>query len=274
MAGESVMNGDMTINGAEEHNGEITYNGDVTFNWKLTADHLDIDMYEYQKRDEKGRPNGYASLDWTGKVPLTQIPNLEWGINYKWPWNAATGIYPPLPENGDMYYCIQAGTVDNIQYNVWDRIIYSSEANRWSTLPDNYGVQSVNGRNGIVVGLEETADRKNIIDLIDPATNKYLSEKAVADAINALIARIEDLEEENQQIKMPDLSNDLPTTMVAWTSYNVPVVWMTTDTNIFIGNTNTNGNIVVTPANGYISIVSSANETNPQINILTFKPRS
>jgi hypothetical protein len=34
-------------------------------------------MSEYQKKDEKGVASGYASLDNTGKVPMSQLPNIS-----------------------------------------------------------------------------------------------------------------------------------------------------------------------------------------------------
>lgn len=244
---------------------------------KVTGDFSDlfVDLDEYQKVDEKGIAEWYASLDSNGKVPLSQLPNIGGGINYKWGWDASTGTYPTaVPDNWDMYYCTVAGIVDGVAYRVWDRIIYDVDHNEWSRLPDNYGVQSVNGRTGIVVDVQDTTDRKNSIDLVTPSTDKYLSEKAVADLINPLIARIEELEQEQSQFEIVDLSSDLPSSMVAGTSYTITMADMTADTNIVIGNTNTNGNIVAIPGNGTLTIISSANETNPEINILTFKSRS
>lgn len=274
VSGNTLLNGELKVNWPETHNGDITYNGDVVFNGKVTIDDLDldVDLNDYQKKDQKGVVNGYASLDNTGKVPMSQLPNIAGGINYKGWWNAGTGQYPASPSNGDMYYCTNGGTVGSVTYSVGDRIIFDSAALQWSRLPDNYGVQSVNGRTGIVVDVQDTTDRKDTVDLTTPLTTKYLSEKAVADLINPLIQRIEELETANTRMDVPDLSGSLPQSMVEWQSYNVTITGMTADTNIVVLNTNTNGNIVVEPHNGYITIVSSANETNPQINILTVKP--
>lgn len=272
VSGDYTLNGEGRFNWPETHNGDVVFNGDATFNGTLTADDLDINLDEYQKREDKGRVNGYASLDDQGKVPMSQLPNIAGGITYKGGWNAWTGAYPANPVNGDMYYCTNGGTVNGTVYNVGDRIIFDSDTATWNRLPDNYGVQSVNGRTGIVVDVQDTTDRKNAIDLVNPATNKYLSEKAVADLINPLIQRIEELEEENNRMDVPDLSNDMPATMVEWMDYTIPLTGMTADTNIVVLNTNTNGNIVVTPGNWFIVINSSANETNPMINILTIKP--
>lgn len=267
--GDTKINGWLTVNGDETHNGDAVFNGDVQVTWTLTADSLDIDMSDYQKKDEKGVASGYASLDNTGKVPMSQLPNITGGVNYKGEWDASTGSYPANPSNGDMYYCSVAGTVSGHTYNVGDRIIYDADNSTWMVLPDNYGVQSVNGRTGIVVDVQDTIDRKNTIDLVNPATNKYLSEKAVADLVNPLIQRIEELEEETAKTIVASL--DLPATMNEWQTYTVPFQNLTSTDHIVILDTVTNGNVVITPGNWQISIVSSANESNPVVNVLVIK---
>lgn len=276
VSGDYILNGEGKFNGPETHNGDITYNGDVVFNGKLTADDIDIDLSDYQEKADKGRVNGYASLDDQGKVPMSQLPNIAGGINYKGGWNAWTGVYPSNPSNGDMYYCTNGGTVNGTVYNRWDRIIYDSDTASWNVLPDNYGVQSVNGRTGIVVDVQDTTDRKDTIDLVTPATNKYLSEKAVADLVNPLIQRIEELEEENAktQITSLDSGSGLPASMTEWVEYTVNITGMTADTHVIVLDTITNGNIVLTPGNGFVKVISSANETNPVINILAIKPNN
>lgn len=271
--GDTKINGTLTVNGDETHNGDAVFNGDVQITWTLTADSLDIDISEYQKKDEKGVASGYASLDNTGKVPMSQLPNISGGVVYKGGWDASTGSYPSNPSNGDMYYCTTAGTVSGQTYNVGDRIIYDADNNRWDVLPDNYGVQSVNGRTGIVTGVQDTVDRKDTVDLVAPATTKYLSEKAVADLINPLIQRIEDLEEEAAKTTVVSLdsTSGLPATMNEGQTYTVPFQNLTTTDHIVILDTVTNGNVVITPGNGQISIVSSANESNPVVNVLVIK---
>lgn len=271
--GDTKINWDFEVNGDETHSGNVVYNGDVIFRGTLTADDLDVDMQGYQKIEEKGVASGYASLDNTGKVPFSQLPNISWGVNYKGEWDAGTGTYPVNPSNWDMYYCSNGGTVGSITYSVGDRIIYDGDDFVWMRLPDNYGVQSVNGRTGIVVDVQDTTDRKNAIDLVNPATNKYLSEKAVADLINPLIERVEELEEETAKttIKSLDSTSGLPATMNEGQSYTVPFENLRATDHIVILDTVTNGNIVITPGNGQISIVSSANETSPVVNVLVIK---
>ena len=273
VSGDSLLNGELKVNWPETHNGDITYNGDVVFNGTITADGLDLDLTDYQKKEEKGRPNGYASLDTSGKVPMSQLPDMGWGgIHYVGQWNPNSG-YPANPTNGDMYQANQNGTTGGVNYVRGDRIIWSSNDNRWDKLDDNYGVSSVNGRTGNVVDVQDTYDRKNVIDLVNPDTTKYLSEKAVADLINPLIQRIQDLEQENAKttIATLDSTSGLPASMNEGQTYTVPFQNLRSTDHVIILDTVTNGNIVITPGNGQISIVSSANETSPVVNVLVIK---
>ena len=84
----------------------------------------------YQLRSEKGVSNGYASLDSSGKVPISQLPSSI--MEYKGTWNAATNT-PTLAngtgDTGDVYICNVAGTVNfgagPITFAVGDYVIYS-----------------------------------------------------------------------------------------------------------------------------------------------------
>ena len=84
----------------------------------------------YQLRSEKGVSNGYASLDSTGKVPISQLPSSI--MEYKGTWNASTNT-PTLAngtgDTGDVYICNVAGTVNfgagPITFAVGDYVIYS-----------------------------------------------------------------------------------------------------------------------------------------------------
>ena len=55
----------------------------------------------YQLVSQKGNPNGYASLDGTGKVPLAQLPPLA-GLDYQGLWNASTNT-PTLASGSPGY---------------------------------------------------------------------------------------------------------------------------------------------------------------------------
>ena len=84
----------------------------------------------YQLRSEKGAVNGYASLDGSGKVPVSQLPSSI--MEYKGMWDAATNT-PTLAngtgDTGDVYICNIAGTVNfgagAITFAVGDYVIYS-----------------------------------------------------------------------------------------------------------------------------------------------------
>ena len=84
----------------------------------------------YQLRSEKGNANGYASLDSSGKVPISQLPSSI--MEYKGTWNAATNT-PTLAngtgDTGDVYICNVAGTVNfgagPLTFAVGDWVIYN-----------------------------------------------------------------------------------------------------------------------------------------------------
>ena len=84
----------------------------------------------YQLRSEKGNANGYASLDSSGKVPISQLPSSI--MEYKGTWNAATNT-PTLAngtgDTGDVYLCNVAGTVNfgagPLTFAVGDYVVYS-----------------------------------------------------------------------------------------------------------------------------------------------------
>ena len=84
----------------------------------------------YQLRSEKGNANGYASLDSSGKVPISQLPSSI--MEYKGTWSAATNT-PTLAngtgDTGDVYLCNAAGTVNfgagPLTFAVGDYVVYS-----------------------------------------------------------------------------------------------------------------------------------------------------
>ena len=105
---------------------------------------------------DKGVANGVASLDATGRVPYSQLP--ESAMEYKGTWDASTNT-PSLADgtgtNGDFYVVSAAGTVTfsagrSITFYVNDRVIYDGTLNEWERLPAGE-VRSVNGQTGDVV---------------------------------------------------------------------------------------------------------------------------
>jgi hypothetical protein len=114
-----------------------------------------LDSNTYQVTSEKGQPNGYASLDSNGKVPLAQINDALIGnVNFQGLWNAATNTptlaNPPASGTKGYYYIVStAGTFAGISFEVGDWIISSGSA--WQKIDNTDAVSSVFGRTGNVV---------------------------------------------------------------------------------------------------------------------------
>lgn len=101
----------------------------------------------------KGMANGIASLDSTGKLPYSQLP--ESAMEYKGTWNANTNT-PTLTQgvgtNGDFYVVSVAGTWDSTDFAVGDRLLFDENQGTtglWVRLTAGE-VQSVNGQTGVV----------------------------------------------------------------------------------------------------------------------------
>jgi hypothetical protein len=114
-----------------------------------------VDSTTYQNTADKAQPNGYASLDSNGKVPLTQINDALLGnVNYQGLWNASTNTptlaNPPSSGTKGYYYIVStAGTFAGISFEVGDWIISNGSA--WQKVDNTDAVSSVFGRTGNVV---------------------------------------------------------------------------------------------------------------------------
>jgi len=106
--------------------------------------------------DLLGQPNGIATLDGGGKVPVSQLPNAI--MSYQGIWSAATNS-PMLsntgnaPEDlGDVYRVSEAGSVDfgagSISFMPGDYVILGAMG--WEKSDGTDQVTSVNGFQGIV----------------------------------------------------------------------------------------------------------------------------
>lgn len=121
---------------------------------------------------EKGAPNGVATLDGSGKVPVSQLPNAI--MEYQGTYNASTNT-PTLADGvgsiGDVYRVTVAGTQDlgsgNITFNVGDYAILNSSL-VWEKADTTDSVTSVNGQTGIVV--------LDTDDINEGATNLYYTQ--------------------------------------------------------------------------------------------------
>jgi hypothetical protein len=113
-----------------------------------------LDSNTYQVTSDKGEPNGYASLDGNGKVPLVQINDALIGnVNFQGLWNAATNTPtlanpPALGTKGYYYIVSTAGTFAGISFEVGDWIISNGTA--WGKVDNTDAVSSVFGRTGNV----------------------------------------------------------------------------------------------------------------------------
>jgi hypothetical protein len=113
-----------------------------------------LDSNTYQVTSEKGEPNGYASLDSNGKVPLVQINDALIGnVNFQGLWNASTNTptlaNPPASGTKGYYYIVStAGTFAGISFEVGDWII--SDGTSWGKVDNTDAVSSVFGRTGNV----------------------------------------------------------------------------------------------------------------------------
>lgn len=135
----------------------------ITLNFDTTTNKLTLEMGEqyqevtlpYINANEKGSANGVATLDSSGRVPYSQLP--ESAMEFLGNWNASTNT-PHLQDgtgtNGDFYVCNVGGTVTfgtgNTQTFVPnDRVIYNGTSSQWIKLPAGQ-VSSVNGMSGDV----------------------------------------------------------------------------------------------------------------------------
>ncbi len=113
----------------------------------------------YVTQIEVGTPSGVASLDVSGKVPLSQLPSVV--MEYQGAWNPTTNtptIVDGTGTNGSVYYvsALNTGTVVGLtdpsmtNFQIGDLIIYSSSINKWQLVTPAAGVKSVNGAQGAV----------------------------------------------------------------------------------------------------------------------------
>lgn len=114
---------------------------------------------------DKGVVNGVATLDGSGKIPLSQINDALLGsVNYKGTYNPASNI-PALPAvapaNKGWYYVVStSGTQAGLSLESGDWIISNGAA--WGKVNNNNQVTSVNGMVGAVTGLVDITNNQTI----------------------------------------------------------------------------------------------------------------
>ena len=144
----------LKVKGSESITRDLQVTGDVYVGGDLTVNNSTA-----LTEADKGVSNGVASLDATGRVPYSQLP--ESAMEYKGTWDASTNT-PALADgtgtNGDFYIVSVAGTVNlgtvanprNVTFYINDRIIYDGTLHEWERLPAAE-VRTVNGQTGDVV---------------------------------------------------------------------------------------------------------------------------
>jgi hypothetical protein len=147
---------------------------------KANGTTITYDNSTYQVTSEKGQPNGYASLDGNGKVPLAQINDALIGnVNYQGLWNAATNnptlANPPSSGTKGYYYIVStAGTFASISFEVGDWIISNGSA--WQKVDNTDAVSSVFGRTGNVTAANGDYNTSQVTE----NTNLYYTEARVS----------------------------------------------------------------------------------------------
>lgn len=156
------------------------------------VDQAEIDIQAIE--DDYGVADGLATLDSTGKVPTSQIPDAALGgPKFIGTWDASTNT-PTLsdggattsPDQGDYYRVSVAGTTTLDGENDWgigDWVIF--DGTQWAKIDNSESVTSVNGNQGAVTldadDIAETSTRywslkDNMSATTDPATSNDSSE--------------------------------------------------------------------------------------------------
>jgi hypothetical protein len=147
---------------------------------KASGTTITYDNSTYQVTSEKAQPNGYASLDSNGKVPLVQINDALIGnVNFQGLWNASTNTptlaNPPSSGTKGYYYIVStAGTFASISFEVGDWIISNGTA--WGKVDNTDAVSSVFGRTGNVTATNGDYNTSQVTE----NTNLYYTEARVS----------------------------------------------------------------------------------------------
>jgi len=149
---------------------------------------------------DAGAPNGVATLDSSGTVPLSQIPNsLKGGLIYQGTWNASTNT-PTLASSvgtkGYYYVVSVAGTTNLNGITEWavnDWAIFDGSV--WQKIDNTDLVTSVNGQTGTVVlnagdvgALSDVTSTDGSVTITSPtATTRDLSVAISASTYNVMV---------------------------------------------------------------------------------------
>ena len=151
---------------------------------------------------EKGTSGGVATLDSTGRVPYSQLP--ESAMEYLGKWDASTNT-PHLEDgtgtNGDFYVCSVGGTVtfgtgNTVTFVADDRVIYNGTTDKWEKLPAG-AVISVNSKTGVVTlnasdvgALPDSTTIPTVVDTVADGNMNAVTSNAVYDYIDTAITQV------------------------------------------------------------------------------------
>lgn len=158
------------------------------------------DDSDFIHETEKGVNNGVATLDASGKIPSSQLPQ-DASREYQGLWNASTNtptITAGVGIRGDYYDVSAAGVWNGISFNIGDTIIFNGT--EWQKR-EGSKINSVNGKIGNV-----------ILEAPDiPFSAQSFTAQNVDDALNELraIAGAEYIETTwDEYIAHPEWAND------------------------------------------------------------------
>lgn len=158
----------------------LDYSANFTLESLVTKRWTESLVANYVPLSQKGLANGVATLDGSGKIPVSQLASSV--MQYQGQYNATTNT-PSLingtGDTGDVYEVIVAGTHDfgagNITFNIGDWVVYNGTI--WEKSINSNEVVSVNGFSG-AVNLTTTN--------ISEGTNLYYTDVRVGTYISGL----------------------------------------------------------------------------------------
>lgn len=153
---------------------DLTKLGYITVTQSVDLDSIESLANAAIPSSQKGVANGVATLNGSGKVPLSQLDSAV--MTYEGLWNASTNTPTLVNGTGDagMIYIVSvSGSTDfgagSISFIIGDWVIYNGTI--WQRLINTNAVTSVNGKTGVVV-LDKTdvglADVDNTSDVNKP----------------------------------------------------------------------------------------------------------
>lgn len=120
---------------------------------------MNIIPHRFIKNPEKGRENGVATLNAAKQLTTSQIPTwLQKALNPAGTWDASDGTYPTPTVAGQFWFISVAGTIDEIEYNPKDWLVWTGT--EWFKVDNTDLVISVDGQSG-AVDLSNVYEPKN-----------------------------------------------------------------------------------------------------------------